>query len=29
MLASVAREVTVMAIDHGQARARVKGEIEG
>jgi hypothetical protein len=29
MLASVAREVTVMAVDHGQAGAHVAGQIEG
>src|SRR5687767_3727121 len=29
MLASVAREVAVMAVDHGQAGAHVAGEVEG
>ena len=29
MLATVAGEVAVMAIDHGQARAHVAGELEG
>src|SRR5207237_6173977 len=28
MLAAVAREVAVMAVDHGQARAHVAGELE-
>jgi hypothetical protein len=29
MLAAVAREVAVMAVDHGQAGAHVAGEFEG
>jgi hypothetical protein len=29
MFASVAREVAVMAVDHGQAGAHVAGEVEG
>jgi len=29
MLASVAREVAVMAVDHGQAGTHVAGEVEG
>jgi hypothetical protein len=29
MLASVAREVAVGAVDHGQAGAHVAGEVEG
>jgi hypothetical protein len=29
MLAPVAGEVTVMAVDHGQAGAHVAGQIEG
>jgi hypothetical protein len=29
VLATVAREVAVVAVDHGQARAHVAGEVEG